>query len=192
MWSPPNLWAFFQTKSIRRSMVQTQADQAKLSLQLAVNEPVRAALQKQIDEWQKTAHSYRSDPSTGAEQDQLAERAKHVEEARDLAMAKYHHFRAGVGRYHHRHDCADVDIGTAGARRRRNDSGRNICAARPASTWTLTRVHDVKAAKHELRNPPAPELGAPAVRPETATHPELVWGVDCKPVHIALSGGAFR
>jgi uncharacterized protein HemX len=87
-----NLWAFFQAKSIRRTTVQTQADQAKLSLRLAVDEATRAALQKQIDEWQKTAAHYRSEPSTGEGQDQLAERAKHAEDARDLAMAKYHHF----------------------------------------------------------------------------------------------------
>ena len=50
-----NLWAFFQAKSIRRTTVQTQADQAKLSLRLAADEATRAALQKQIDEWQTTA-----------------------------------------------------------------------------------------------------------------------------------------
>jgi hypothetical protein len=87
-----NLWAFFQAKSIRRTTVQTQADQAKLSLRLAADEATRAALQKQIDEWQTTAAHYRSEPSTGEGQDQLAERAKHAEDARDLAMAKYHHF----------------------------------------------------------------------------------------------------
>ncbi|WP_439924521.1 DUF4337 domain-containing protein [Nitrobacter sp. JJSN] len=87
-----NLWAFFQAKSIRRTTVQIQADQAKLSLMLAKDEATRAALQKQIDEWQETAARYRSDPSTGEGQDQLAESAKHAEDARDLAMAKYHHF----------------------------------------------------------------------------------------------------
>ncbi|HVV41483.1 MAG TPA: DUF4337 domain-containing protein [Nitrobacter sp.] len=87
-----NLWAFFQAKSIRRTMVQTQADQAKLSLRLATDEATRAALQKQIDDWQKTAARYRSEPGTGEGQDQLSERAKHAEEERDLAMAKYHHF----------------------------------------------------------------------------------------------------
>jgi hypothetical protein len=51
-----------------------------------------AALQKQIDEWQKTAARYRSEPSTGEGQDQLAARAKQVEQARDLATTKYHHF----------------------------------------------------------------------------------------------------
>ncbi|MBS0529847.1 MAG: DUF4337 domain-containing protein [Proteobacteria bacterium] len=87
-----NLWAFFQAKSIRRTTVQTQADQAKLNLRLATDEATKAALQKQIDDWQKTAERYRSEPKTGEGQDQLAERAKHAEEERDLAMAKYHHF----------------------------------------------------------------------------------------------------
>ena len=34
----------------------------------------------------------RSEPETGEGQDQLSERAKHAEEERDLAEAKYHHF----------------------------------------------------------------------------------------------------
>src|SRR3982751_270587 len=45
-----NLWAFFQAKSIRRTTVQIQADQAKLTLRLATDEATRAALQKQIDD----------------------------------------------------------------------------------------------------------------------------------------------
>jgi Domain of unknown function (DUF4337) len=87
-----NLWAFFQAKSIRRTVVQTTSDQAKLSLGLMGDAAAKAALQKQIDEWQKTAARYRSEPETGEGQDQLSERAKHAEEERDLAMAKYHHF----------------------------------------------------------------------------------------------------
>ena len=87
-----NLWAFFQAKSIRRTTVQTQADQAKLALRQTTDEAVKAALQKQIDDWQKTAARYRSEPETGEGQDQLAERAKHAEHERDVALAKYHHF----------------------------------------------------------------------------------------------------
>src|SRR6267378_5340299 len=87
-----NLWAFFQAKSIRRTVVQAVSDQARLSLGLVGDDGAKAALQKQIDEWQKTAARYRSDPKTGEGQDQLSERAKHAEEERDLATAKYHHF----------------------------------------------------------------------------------------------------
>ena len=85
-----NLWAFFQAKSIRRTTVQTAAEQAKLAL--PSDDAAKAAVQKQIDEWQKTAARYRSEPDTGEGTEQLAERAKHAEEQRELAEAKYHHF----------------------------------------------------------------------------------------------------
>src|SRR5450755_4527213 len=87
-----NLWAFFQAKSIRRTVVETTADQARLSLGVMGDDAAKAALQKQIDAWQKTAARYRSEPETKEGSEQLAERAKHSEEERDLATAKYHHF----------------------------------------------------------------------------------------------------
>lgn len=87
-----NLWAFFQAKSIRRTTVQTVAEHARLSLGVTQDEAAKAALQKQIDDWQKTAQRYRSEPETGEGSEQLAERAKHAEHDRDLAMARYHHY----------------------------------------------------------------------------------------------------
>ena len=57
-----NLWAFFQAKSIRRTTVQTAAEQAKLGLGAASDDATKAAVQKQIDDWQKTAARYRSEP----------------------------------------------------------------------------------------------------------------------------------
>jgi hypothetical protein len=87
-----NLWAFFQAKSVRRTVVLTAADQAKLGLGAAGDDAVKAATQKQIEDWQKTAARYRSEPETGEGTEQLAERAKHAEHERDLATAKYHHF----------------------------------------------------------------------------------------------------
>jgi hypothetical protein len=85
-----NLWAFFQAKTIRRTVVQTAADQARLAA--AAEDAAKAALQKQIDDWQKTAARYRSEPETGEGTEQLSERARHAEEERNLASAKYHHF----------------------------------------------------------------------------------------------------
>jgi hypothetical protein len=87
-----NLWAFFQAKSIRRTVLQTASDQSKLSLGAVSDAAAKATLQKQIDDWQKTAARYRSEPETGEGTEQLSERAKHAEEERDLATAKYHHF----------------------------------------------------------------------------------------------------
>src|ERR1041384_608964 len=68
-----NLWAFFQAKSIRRTVVQTAAEQGKLTLGSATDDATKTALQKQIEDWQKTAERYRSDPKTGEGQDQLSE-----------------------------------------------------------------------------------------------------------------------
>ena len=90
-----NLWAFFQAKTIRRTVVQTAAEQGRLGLSAAGDDAARAAAQKQIDDWQKTAMRYRSEPETGEGTEQLAERARHAEEERDLATAKYHHFELG-------------------------------------------------------------------------------------------------
>jgi hypothetical protein len=87
-----NLWAFFQAKSIRRTVLQAAAEQSKLGLGAAGDDAAKAAVQKQIDDWQKTAARYRSEPETGEGTEQLSERAKHAEEERDLAEAKYHHF----------------------------------------------------------------------------------------------------
>jgi len=89
-----NLWAFFQAKSIRRTVVQTAAEQGKLSLGLSPGaaDATSTAMQKQIEDWQKTASRYRSEPETGEGTEQLAEKAKHAEHERDEATAKYHHF----------------------------------------------------------------------------------------------------
>ena len=70
---------------------QTAAEQARLGVTIP-DDATKAAVQKQIDDWQKTAARYRSEPETGEGTEQLSERAKHADEERDLATAKYHHF----------------------------------------------------------------------------------------------------
>jgi len=51
-----------------------------------------AFFQAKSDDWTKTAQRYRSEPETGEGTEQLADKAKHAEHARDEATAKYHHF----------------------------------------------------------------------------------------------------
>ena len=87
-----NLWAFFQAKSIRRTVVQTAAEQTRLGLGMTGEDAAKAAAQKQIDDWQRTAARYRSEPETGEGTEELARKANHAEEERDEATAKYHHF----------------------------------------------------------------------------------------------------
>ena len=60
-----NLWAFFQAKSIRRTVVQATSEHARLSMGTVGDDAAKAALQKQIDDWNKTAARYRSEPETG-------------------------------------------------------------------------------------------------------------------------------
>jgi hypothetical protein len=87
-----NLWSFFQAKTIRRTAVQTAAEELKITATTFANEAQKAAALKQVEDWQKTAARYRSEPETNEGSEQLAERAKHAEEERDISLAKYHHF----------------------------------------------------------------------------------------------------
>jgi len=87
-----NLWAFFQAKSIRRTVVQTAAEAMKVEIENASSDAAKAAMQKQIDDWQKTAARYRSEPETHEGTTELAERAKEAEHARDTALARYHNY----------------------------------------------------------------------------------------------------
>ena len=85
-------WAFSQAKDIRRTTLLAAADQTAL-LTAGVTDPTaKAAVDKQVDTWRKTASRYESDPSTGEGLKELRVRAKEQEEDRDLALAKYHNY----------------------------------------------------------------------------------------------------
>jgi hypothetical protein len=85
-------WAFFQAKDIRRTTLNTTADQTTLLAANTADPATKAAIDKQIETWRATAARYESDPKTGEGRKELAERAKKQEEERELAMAKYHHY----------------------------------------------------------------------------------------------------
>ena len=85
-------WAFFQAKDIRRTTLNTAADQTALLAANVTDSTAKAAIDKQIEAWRATAARYESDPKTGEGRKELGDRAKEAEEKRDLAMAKYHHY----------------------------------------------------------------------------------------------------
>jgi hypothetical protein len=87
-----NLWAFFQAKTIRRTLVETAAQELTVVAAAPANQPIKDVAAKQIEAWQKTGARYRSEPETREGTVELAERAKEAEHNRDTAMAKYHHF----------------------------------------------------------------------------------------------------
>ena len=85
-------WAFFQAKDIRRTTLNTAADQTALLTANVADPTAKAAIDKQIEAWRATAARYESDPKTGEGRKELAARAKEQEEERELALAKYHHY----------------------------------------------------------------------------------------------------
>jgi hypothetical protein len=87
-----NLWAFFQAKTIRRTLVEAAADGMKLSADAAADAAVKAAMAKQIDDWRKAGARYRSEPETMEGSIELAARAKEAEKKRDTSLARYHHY----------------------------------------------------------------------------------------------------
>ena len=87
-----DLWAFFQAKTIRATQLRVGADAMAVDAVGTADPAVKAAQQKQIEEWRKTADRYDSDPQSNEGRKELAERAKHAEEKRDHALARYHNF----------------------------------------------------------------------------------------------------
>lgn len=87
-----DLWAFFQAKTIRRTQLLIAAAQLKLQEATLADAQAKAAVDKQIDDWEKLAVTFDSDPKSREGRKELTERARAAEETRDLAMARYHHY----------------------------------------------------------------------------------------------------
>jgi len=80
-----NLWAFFQAKTIRQTVLRTAAEELEVSSS-------SESSKKQIAKWRETAQRYQNEPETNEGRDQLAARAKDAEKKRDVSMARYHHY----------------------------------------------------------------------------------------------------
>src|SRR5947207_13176475 len=80
-----NLWAFFQAKTIRQTVLRTAAEAVEAA-------GASEAQKKQAAKWKDTAQRYQSEPDTGEGREQLAARAKAAEKKRDQSMAAYHHY----------------------------------------------------------------------------------------------------
>lgn len=91
-----NLWNFFQAKNIRRTSTIVAAEQSKLTIPGATDPAQKAAIEKQVDEWNKTAARYRSEPEAaggkGEGTVELSRRALEEQHHRDEYLAKYHHY----------------------------------------------------------------------------------------------------
>jgi hypothetical protein len=90
-----NLWAFFQAKTVRQTVVRTAIEQAELSREANPEAPPSDATGKRLDGWNKTVARWESEPETGEGRKELSAHAKEAEHRRDLALARYHHYEIG-------------------------------------------------------------------------------------------------
>jgi hypothetical protein len=90
-----NLWNFFQAKNIRRTSTIIASEQTKL-LAATADPAQKPAIENQVDEWNKTAARYRSEPEAaggkGEGTVELSRRAIEEQHHRDEYLAKYHHY----------------------------------------------------------------------------------------------------
>ncbi len=87
-----NLWAFFQAKTIRMTAVRTAAEVVELDIVATADPAQREAKLKRIENWQKTAARYDTEPETQEGRKELAARAVAAEKKRDDALTRYHHY----------------------------------------------------------------------------------------------------
>lgn len=85
-----NMYSFFQAKSVRQSSINLAIDDLKLQLikQPSMSEEAKEAISKKIEEYEKRAARYESDPETKEGKVELLEKAKRFEEERDLALKR--------------------------------------------------------------------------------------------------------
>ncbi|MBI3500014.1 MAG: DUF4337 domain-containing protein [Proteobacteria bacterium] len=89
-----NLWAFFQAKTVRQTVLRTAAETLELEAQ-GLDAERLAQFKKRMEAWAATIARYDSEPATGEGRKELADRAKKAEALRDKALAADHNFEIG-------------------------------------------------------------------------------------------------
>jgi hypothetical protein len=94
-----DLWAFFQAKNIRQTVLRTASETWAVEIASVSDAATKAAMQKQLDTWKKTIDRYETEPETNEGKKELTERATETEHERDLALAKYHNYELASAAY---------------------------------------------------------------------------------------------
>ena len=94
-----NLWAFFQAKTVRRTIAETAADQMETMLVGVTNEAQRKAMSDRIARFRVTAQRMESEPETNEGRRELIARAKAAELIRDKAGKKHYRFELASGSF---------------------------------------------------------------------------------------------
>jgi hypothetical protein len=89
-----NLWAFFQARTVRQTILSAEADRGAIDAALLVDPAARGALEQQVGRWRATVARWESEPDTREGRRELMARAREAEEARDHAMREDGRFDA--------------------------------------------------------------------------------------------------
>lgn len=87
-----DLWAFFQAKTIRMTVLGTAAEQLQIEADRATDPALRDKLTKRIAEWKGNIARYDDDAKSNEGRKQLTARAHAAEHHRDELLARYHNF----------------------------------------------------------------------------------------------------
>jgi len=87
-----DLWAFYQAKHIRGTILRTGAGQLRLELERTTDATAKARIDKTVKDWIDTAGRYDDDPKGGEGRKQLMAKAQAAEHKRNLDMSRYHNY----------------------------------------------------------------------------------------------------
>ena len=87
-----DLWAFFQAKTIRMTVLNTAAEQLQIAADRASDAATKERLGKKIDEWKALVARYDDEASSNEGRKQLMERARKAESNRELSLSRYHNY----------------------------------------------------------------------------------------------------
>ena len=87
-----DLWAFYQAKHIRGTVLRTGAEHMQIEADRAADPALKARLAKTAKDWIANAARYDDDPKGGEGRKQLMAKAQAAEHKRDLDLARYHNY----------------------------------------------------------------------------------------------------
>jgi hypothetical protein len=90
-----DIWAFYQARVIRQTVVKTAMEQAELTRPTAAP-AAQPVIDAQVKTWRDTTARWEDDPKGGDGRKQLAERAKTAEAEHEKAMSRYHLYEYGA------------------------------------------------------------------------------------------------
>jgi hypothetical protein len=94
-----NLWAFFQAKTIRQTVVRTAMQEVEALAGPDAPAPQAERISARMASWRADVDRWESEPSTQEGRRELSARAVAAQEQRDRAFAGYHQFEVSSAAY---------------------------------------------------------------------------------------------